>query len=844
MIQIMMVMIMGWAWCGVLGQCQPDGVYTYETLGRCAPSVPGGAVPTIRFWQAQFSATVIYPYTNLTIIGSEIVDLSGLVNATFVGAPAAWIEISGTSLVNLTGLPPYPSNFPLATGVAANVLYVHDNPLLTSLAMPLLGLPVVYVRRNPLITSLQNLWSSILGAPLAEDGTVVENFNYPSSFVDVTQCDGIETVVGPSFPLNLGIRFTDNAQLTSVVGFDGVPSAIYIAPPSDPNLASIEFSNNPMLTTISVFPSVTDAPSIVLRNNSRLMSAGGIGVKIVTGSFIIDSNPSMTSLGTGMTSIAALYVTNQPSMTDWSALTRLTVKPTVFSAAGSACPPYTFWPTSVLFTPLDFDGCIDQLTVTAVSLLRGPVTGGVLVQLTLRGILAAATVNATFGAGQCICMPATNPQMQMQFDCIVPPSGVEGTFPIAIRVSADRPWLASAFAFSYVSVAAAFGADLSLAAAYVPAPYASSTPPVPGLPQSQTNQVTAQTDALVTTVAVLVGCFVCAVLVLALYVAEHKWSKTVLAGLVWIDALKYLREDASDRTRTTDGFIVRRQGSIISGTITVVAAAVGLTAVAALAIQFALDNTTVSTTLLPVNNALLAMRSSYAAIIQMVGSTLCATDQLSISVSGFAIVTPTAGDGVSCQSTSNGCLVTYKCASCTTTSSSPAISISDPSPNSFVLSYAFTFAAVDYFGQPSIASGSISAALNSTLKGAASPATADITLTPATFNSYGTITAGVLAAAVGTDINGGQVALDAFGTQSGVAFTLGLSANQNALGIQLTRTTSPLSAIAQAGALLSSAVALGSVLVSAIFTLRRHIKNALSPPVADKHQPQSAELVV
>jgi len=487
-------------------------------------------------------------------------------------------------------------------------------------------------------------------------------------------------------------------------------------------------------------------------------------------------------------------------------------------------------------------GCVDLLSVTAVSLLSGPVTGGVETVITVAGVLAESTFNASFVAdlsSSTVCQPIGN----NQFTCIIPATATPTAATVSIRVSTSRPWISSAFAFQYVSVAEQFGADLNSSAAYASPSVTASSTGTPGIPQTRTAEVNSRTSTLVITVAVVLFCLIAVVVVASMLCGESRHCREALDRLAEVDGLKFIAEDETGKP-TLNGYVMRRQGSRISGLITIIVVMVALTGVSALAIQYALDNTAIDNSLQPVDDPPTAFASSYAATLLSSGSTLCATNSscapgLSISVTGFTTLRPTAGDGVQCSVTQQGCRVDYRCGACTVASTSPSMTVSDPSPNAYALSYSFSVSSVDYFGQPSIASGSISAAVGSVLKGSGNPAAASVTLTPATFSNFGTVTSGVLAKAVGT-APGSELSLQEFGVSGGVAFTIQITANQNARSIELSQKTSAVSAVAQAAGLVSGSVTIGTLAVILIFTVRNRTRKNSSPSGAAEMSPSPA----
>jgi hypothetical protein len=811
----------------VVGLC-PDTTpdqYTYQTIQTCTSN------PVVAF-------------RGLTVNGSDIHNLDAIKNYTYTGT-ASFFRVNGTSMTNLNGLPVNA----VFNRVHTLELTVENCPLLTSIALKLRSLAWFYFRNLPLLTSIDTIFSDI---------TVPYLFTTSTTFLEVSGCPLVTSIRGPSPSFNFvfGVHITNNAGLVEITGFDAPLTTLYVQAPNTPaSYPAIEISGNPQLTTISIYPSVAVTPSVVIRNNARLLNGGGVGIPTISGYAIISDNPLLSVLGTKFTSVVAFYVERNPSITDWTSLYRFTSLPTTFSAAGSACPSYTFFDTPSVFTRVSFAGCKDLLTVTAVSVLEGPVTGGVETLITVEGVLAEPTFNATFisdaspaAAAQTTCTLVAN----MQFRCVVPPSIAMTSANIRIRASTMREWITTSFQFTYVSVVSHFGADLLAAAnstdgntIYTAPEVAESTKGLPGVPESRSAETAQRTGTVAIFLGVFLLCFVLLVIITSVFCGHHRHCGLVLDYLVIIDAFKMIREDARVK-KTDDGYVMRRQGSRIGGTMMVVVVAIGIGIVFVALLNYFMDNTSKSDTQQPVDDPPIAFQSAYVATVLSHGHHACTIGStgstgsnsscdplLTVTMNGFKAVRPTAGDGLTCSAINGGgCKVEYRCGECTLSSTSASLKVNDGSANAYALSFAYSVTSVDYFGQLSVASGSVSADGGSVMKGSNSPALATVTLTPAHFDNFGTVSDGVLSKAVGTS-SGNQLQLSQFGNAQGMGFNLNIAANQNARFVSLSQKNSAFETAGSTAGLISGLLAVASILTWIIFKTIDKTKNSglVTPPI-------------
>lgn len=797
-----------WMVSSVDGCGSPTGAYTIATMQDCT------------------QVNVPFPFTGLTISGADVTQLNTIANHTC--SSVGYIRVLSTSLVTLNGVPSADTYTPKQL---VRELTIDNNPMLTSFAgIQLANVAWVFLRRLPLISSLDTL---LTGIPSSQ----AYNFGGLNAFLEVSECPLITTIAAPSYTWNFGLKISNNAALQSVAGFDytGMPT---FPPPSFvyPMYSAVEISNNPELTTLSVYSSTTAVTSIILRNNSKLATGGGIGIPTITGSAIISDNLAMTVLGTKFTSVNQLYLERNPNLADWTSLYRFTTLPSVFSVTGSACPSFTFFQTPSIFTRTSFIGCQDLLKVTFVSVLSGPVTGGTETWITVDGILAEETFNATFVADaepllsqQTVCVAVSS--SMTQFRCIVPATNSgPSTATIRIRVSTSRPWIvATNFQFTFVSVATHFGADLQntdqhdsiYAAPFVKA----STTGLPGLPASQTIETTQRTNIVIIFLGVFILCFVVFALVLSVCCDHHRHCSELLDYLILIDAFKIIQEDRYHLNKTDHGYVMRRQGSRVGGTMAVAVVLITLGIVSVALINYFMDNIAKSDIQQPVDDPPTAFASSYSATLLSHGSHACVIDQgagacdpqLSVSVSGFK--TLTNGDGLTCAKLINGCRIQYNCGDCTMSSTAATLQISDSSSNAYALSFSFMVTSIDYLGQLSLASANVSAISGSVMKGSGNPALGTVTLTPAQLDNFGTVSVGVLSKAIGTS-PGNQLSLSQFGADRGVGFTLNIAANQNARFITLSQKSNAFETAGATAGLVSGVMAVASMLTWIIVKIK------------------------
>ena len=255
-----------------------------EIEAACAaPSCPSGDITFST--QAEIDAfPATYPGCttitgNVSISGSDIVNLSGLSAVTSIGGS---LSITYNSLLtSLNGLD-------AVTSIGGG-LSITSNPTLTSLtglgAVPSIG-GYLYIQDNPALTNLEGL-----GAVTSIEGNLIIYSN-----TTLTSLTGLDAVTSIGSTLSIGA----NAALTSLEGLGAITSIG----------GGLFIGANAVLTSLMGLGAVTSIVYLQINNNAVLTSLSGLSsVTLITGWVDISDNAALMSL-TGLENITPTTITD------------------------------------------------------------------------------------------------------------------------------------------------------------------------------------------------------------------------------------------------------------------------------------------------------------------------------------------------------------------------------------------------------------------------------------------------------------------------------------------------------------------------------------------------------
>ncbi|AYV86224.1 MAG: hypothetical protein Solumvirus2_31 [Solumvirus sp.] len=381
---------------GIFGTVCPCGsqVYTYQTLQGCT----------------SFSTSCSNP---ININGLNVNSLGSLSNTTF-GNWQGSVTITNTSIINLNGLESLITSGPLT---------ISGNPFLTTAVLPINSGNTIIIDSNPSLNLLSAPLLSFISSLQITNNLNLRNLNSFNTLatpgtVDITiSGNGLYQLGGFANVGNIGTLYISESHLVNITGF-----------------SSVRFAS-----TITLF-------------NSSVQYINPIPLLVINGNGLTIQNlPNLQSLSflVSISTISQMVLTGNVGLIDYSLLNKLTIVPGSFSTQGSCCPRYS--QINAPFTISNFNGCIDCLTFTGVTLgdsFKSQIVPGVYYNITFQGPIESQVASVSVGTLVSQCNIITNIIV-----CLMPyvQNYTLGNFEVMVSVN-NRSYISSGLFLEYVAM--------------------------------------------------------------------------------------------------------------------------------------------------------------------------------------------------------------------------------------------------------------------------------------------------------------------------------------------------------------------------------------------------------